>query len=526
VGSTGLAVKRLLPVPVVVCALVVALAVPAPAKTRPSTTATTTATTTTTTTWPPLPAFDAHVTWNDCGDAFQCATLDVPVDWQHPSAQRVGLALIRRPALDPAQRVGSLVVNYGGPGESGVSYLQRTWSRLPEMVRTRFDVVSFDPRGTGASRPIDCVDDSFLDFSAGIAPVPSTAAQLAVVHDYNAQFAAGCKQRMGAYAGQIGTRNVARDLEAIRIALGEERLDYLGYSYGSIVGATYAQMYPKAVGRMVLDGPPDYWISTRDYAYRQAQGFMRALDEFLGWCEQTHCSLATSGAPRDVFAQLLARVDEEPLPATYSANGVTREGRLTPGLLENAVLSMLYDRSRGWPLLADALSEAVAEGQAPSLLQLADQYQGRAPDGHWDPLVEANAVIACVDRPTRRAPAEAVELADVATFQAQLPPWGGGWATASCVGMPKPASGDRLGPVRVEGSAPVLVVGTTGDPATPYAGAEAMGRRIAGSELLTFDSTEHTAFGRGISTCIDDAVVTYLLDGTLPSPGTHCAPDG
>jgi hypothetical protein len=276
---------------------------------------------------------------------------------------------------------------------------------------------------------------------------------------------------------------------------------------------------------MVLDGPPDYWISARDYAYRQAQGFMRALDQFLGWCEETSCSLAASGAPRDVFQQLLARVDQEPLPATYTLNGTTREGKLTSGLLENAVLSMLYDRSRGWPILADALSQAVSEGQAPQLLQIADQYVGRDPDGRWNPLVEANAVISCVDRPTRKAPTTTAELADVATFQSQLPPWGGSWATASCVGMPKPAKGDRLGAVSVSGSAPVLVIGTTGDPATPYTGAEAMVGRIAGSELLTFDSTEHTAFGRGISACIDDAVDVYLVDGTLPPPGTHCAPD-
>jgi hypothetical protein len=276
---------------------------------------------------------------------------------------------------------------------------------------------------------------------------------------------------------------------------------------------------------MVLDGPPDYWLTARDYAYQQARGFMNALSAFLDWCQQTNCSLASAGAPRDVLQQLIARVDQQSIPGDYTVDGVTRSGMLTPSMLENAVIAMLYDRSRGWPILADALTAAVHQGQAASLLSIADQFLGRHPEGTWNPLVEANAVISCVDRPAKNAPTAAAELADVTTFQAQLPPWGGSWATAPCVGMPKPARGDKLGDVRVQGAPPILVVGTTGDPATPYAGAQAMVVRIAGSTLLTFDSTEHTAFGRAISTCIDDAVDTYLVAGTLPTPGARCSPD-
>jgi pimeloyl-ACP methyl ester carboxylesterase len=512
--------SRRLALALLVIALVGALAVPASgranAKPKPKP-----STTTTTTTWPPLPSFDASVAWADCGDGFQCGTLTVPVDWttptsgsvpERPASETVPLALIRHPAESPPDRIGSLVVNYGGPGDSGVDHLRLAWSRLPAVVRARFDVVSFDPRGTGASRPIDCVDDAFLDQSMSTPPIAATAAQLDTVHQYNAQFAAGCIQRMGAYASEVGTRNVARDLEAIRIALGEAKLDYLGYSYGTIVGITYAQMFPATIRSMVLDGPPDYWLSSRDYAYQQARGFMNALSAFLDWCQQTGCSLASAGAPRDVLQQLIARVDQQPL------------GRLTPSELESGVLAMLYDRSRGWPILADALSSAV-QGDGGPLLEIADRFLGRNPDGTWNPLVEANAVITCVDRPAKKAPTAASELADVATFQSQLPPWGGAWATAICVGMPKPAKGDALGNVKVRGAPPILVIGTTGDPATPYAGAQAMIGRIAGSQLLTFDSTEHTAFGRGISACIDDAVDTYLVAGTLPAPGAHCAPD-
>jgi pimeloyl-ACP methyl ester carboxylesterase len=500
----------------------VALVVPAGAtpKPKPSTP------TTTTTTWPPLPAFDRTLAWSDCGGGFQCATLTVPVDWAVPSGESLGLALIRRPAAVPDQRIGSLVLNYGGPGESGVDALRATYGRLPPSVLDRYDVVSFDPRGTGASRPVDCVDDAILDRSASLPAVPTSLDQIAALDTYNAQFAAGCVQRAGPYAGQVGTRNVARDLEAIRLALGDAHLDYVGYSYGTILGATYAQMFPTSVGRLVLDGPPDVWMSAKGYAFRQAKGFMDALGALLDWCQQTGCPLAASGAPRDALNRLITRVDQSPLPASYTlSGGATRDGVLTSSSLENAVISLLYDRSRGWPLLGDALDEAVTTGRAPSLLAYSDQYLGRSTDGRWDPLVEANAVISCVDRPAKRAPTAARELADVASFQYQLPPLGGSFATASCVGMPKPAPGDALGDVHVRGTPPVLVIGTTGDPATPYAGAQGMALRVHGSTLLTFDSTEHTAFGRGISRCIDDAVVAYLVAGTLPATGTHCAPD-
>ncbi|HEX9505677.1 MAG TPA: alpha/beta hydrolase, partial [Acidimicrobiia bacterium] len=296
------------------------------------------------------------------------------------------------------------------------------------------------------------------------------------------------------------------------------------YSYGAVLGATYAQMFSASVRAMVLDGPPDYWLSARDYGYAQAKGFTDALHAFFGWCQQTTCSLTSLGAPSDVLDQLVAKVREQPLPASYTLDGRTRTGTLTASLLQSAVLSLLYDETRGWPILAGELRDAAQNGWGGSLLASADQYLGRHIDGTWTPLVEANAVISCVDRPATATVALAQERTDVAAFQSQLPPWGGAWATAPCVGMPKPARGEKLGDVRVAGTPALLVVGTAGDPAAPYAGAQSLVGRIRGSELLTFDSTEHTAFGSGRSTCIDDAVDGYLVGGVLPPPGTHCAP--
>jgi pimeloyl-ACP methyl ester carboxylesterase len=327
---------------------------------------------------------------------------------------------------------------------------------------------------------------------------------------------------MGSYARHVGTRNSARDLEAIRVALGEPSINYLGYSYGTVLGMTYAQMFPATVRAMVLDGPPDYWLPSLDYSYAQANGFKQALDTFLVWCEQTSsCRLREVGVPRDALDSLRATVRVTPLASEYQAGEITRAGPVTENVLATAVFSALYDE-RAWPMLGEALARAAADGDGDALLQLADDYLGRRPDGSYSSLFEANAVIRCVDLPDRTPRSPARELADVLRFQSELPPWGGSWATSGCAGMPKPAKGDLLGDVRVAGTPPVLVIGTTGDPATPYTGAVAMLGRIAGAGLLTFESTQHTAFGTARSTCVDDAVTAYLVDGVMPAPDTRC----
>ena len=275
---------------------------------------------------------------------------------------------------------------------------------------------------------------------------------------------------------------------------------------------------------MVLDGPLDYGLPRLEYDYAQAQGFMHALDSFLTWCSQTGCALTRAGDPHTVLDQLIARVGQQPLPASYTVNGVTRRARSRRRCSSRRCWRCSTTRRAVGRRSPTRCSGAVQSGQGSSLLAIADQYLGRRTDGTWTPLVESNAVISCVDRPATTHPTATQELADVATFQAQLPPWGGSWGTTPCIGMPKPAKGDKLGDVRVTGAPPILVVGTTGDPATPYAGAQAIVGRIAGSDLLTFDSTEHTAYGSGRSTCIDDAVDAYLVDGRLPPAGTRCAP--
>ena len=268
-----------------------------------------TPTTTTTTTWPPLPATQHH------GDV---GRLRIGLRVRHPlGAGRLALAPTASSSRSrwcaiaprgPTRASAALVVNYGGPGQGGVDYLPRVWSRIPAPMRARFDIVSWDPRGTGASRPVDCVDDASLD---DVDEPPRGPRHRGVAGRrcaaYNDMFAKGCTARSGAYAGQVGTRNTARDLEAIRRALGEPKLTYLGYSYGTVVGATYAQMFPSTVRAMVLDGPADWWAPRLDYVYAQAQGFKQALDAFLASCGPT-CPADARRAHRTRRVRSVARV--------------------------------------------------------------------------------------------------------------------------------------------------------------------------------------------------------------------------
>lgn len=471
-------------------------------------------------TWPAMVAFDPTIAWTPCHDTWECGTLTVPVDWTTGGGGQIPLAVARHLATSPDERIGTLAVNPGGPGEGGVDYVPQLISRFPDTVLERFDLVTWDPRGTGHSRAVDCVDDAFLDADTPI--VPDTPGKLNLIRAYSDAFARGCAERMGAYAGQVGTRNSARDVEAIRIALGEPQLNYLGFSYGVVLGMTYAQMFPGAVRTMVLDGPPDYWQSSLEYAHAQAAGFKQAFDAFLAWCEEdSSCALRDVGPPRDAFEALRVSLQTAPIAGTYTVDDVTRTGTVTEATMANAVIGSMYDE-RWWPTLARALTLAARDGDGSELLERADDFLGRHPDGTWDSLYEAFLAITCVDRPERAPRAATSELADIARFQSELPPWGGSWATSACTGMPKPAKGDKLGDVRVAGTPPVLVVATTGDPATPYSGVSGVMGRIAGSGLLTFESTDHTAFGTGRSDCIDQAVTTYLVDSTLPAPDTHC----
>jgi len=464
--------------------------------------------------------------WKSCGSRLQCASLSVPVDYGQPTGDHVDIAVARVRATGPGRRLGSLVFNFGGPGDAGTTTLPAFARDLPAAIRARYDLVSFDPRGTGGSRPVECVDDKTADQLNAIDPTPNSDADLRAFFDGTHEpvdVVARCVAQNGAWLGQLGSRNVARDLDQLRAALGDERLAYLGFSYGTVIGAVYAQMFPDRVGPMVLDSPVDLSANALDELRANSDGFERALNDFLADCAARRaCDFHSSGDPTKALTALERRFEAGlTLPTTNLATGKKTTRTAGVAAFYTALISALYDKRYGWPQLAQALAQAQL-GDGTVLLALADSYNGRRDDGSYDNINQVIDVILCDDR-VDAVPTFADFVAEYRHDVVQYPLLGA-YVGSTVLGcdprLPRPPTSETLGDVRVTGTAPVLIVGTTRDPATPYAGAEDLAGRITGSRLLTFESTEHTAYTK--SRCIDDAVDNYLLRGVLPPAGTRC----
>ncbi|SNT32102.1 alpha/beta hydrolase fold [Asanoa hainanensis] len=478
----------------------------------------------------PSPAAPGQASWKPCPDVpnqlvgrgasnmtYDCATIKVPQDWSDAgNGQTFDVALIRVRNKKQHDRIGSLLVNPGGPGASGVDlavYLSfgAAFQGIPDEVTQRFDIVGFDPRGVDRSSPVECISDAQLDESFGYVPDPETQAQFDGLVDLNTTIGKECDAKYGDKLKLFSTVQTAKDMDAIRKAVGDEKTTYLGYSYGTLLGATYAQLFPKNVRALVLDGAVDPRQSFVAGSESQAKGFALAFDNFAKWCDSTpdQCPIAP-----DAKAAVNTQIDKAEVSPVTGAGG----RKATSGWVFYAVISSLYTQS-GWQALGSAI-KALEDGKPAQVFQLADAYAERAPDGTYSNLFDANIAVNCAD--TKSVP----DVNQIRTLQgqwrSQIPMFGAPLAVGMLTCSVWPGGHDPYPTGPATGSAPILVVGTTGDPATPYAQAPALANMLGVGRLLTWEGEGHTAYPQ--TSCVTEAVDAYLLNLTVPPEGKRCPP--
>lgn len=449
----------------------------------------------------------------------ECGTLTVPLDWQHPTGpKRVHVELVRlrstgQGSAAQGSRIGSLLVNPGGPGASGIGLAKQIAPALAGTLLTHFDLIGFDPRGVGASDGLRCVSAAQKDRSVALDPDPKTSAGFSAQATLAGQIAASCKAKYGSDLRFFSTESTARDMDALRAALGDRKLSYLGFSYGTDLGAVYATLYPQRVRALVLDGAVDPTADSTVESAEQAGGFETAFSRFAAWCAAPVSGCPIAPNARTALTALLAKAHAHPISS--STPGETR--RATDGNVLYAVISALYSK-RAWPSLANAIASAAGDDAA-GVLQLDDAYTDRTPSGTYDNSLDANTVINCTD--AAKEPSIAQIRSDQSQWRAQQPLFGGPLAITllTCASWsaptdPPPSVGAK------SSAAPILVVGTKGDPATPYASAITMTKQLGNARLLTADGDGHTAYFA--NSCVRADVDRYLLSGSLPATGTVC----
>ena len=509
--------------PVVLAPVLLALAVlaaacgpatgPAAARGGHGTTVPSTAPATTTTTLPTAPPV-APVAWSPCGGTLQCGTVAVPLDYAHPDGTTIQIAVARQPAEDPSARIGSLVINPGGPGDSGIDDLHSELSVLTPGLLDRFDIVSFDPRGVQRSSPVSCSSPSGSTASSDGPqtelpdPAPTDAAGLAALVASERAYAAQCELVSGPLLPFMSTENTARDLDRIRQALGDPQLTFIGHSYGTLLGATYAQLFPTHVRAMVLDGALDPAEDTDQMATDQAVSFEANLDAFFAWCASTStCPWRPAGDPTAALLALIAQSRAHPLPVAGGAGA-------GPGELSFALIDGL-GASSDWPQLGNALGQAAA-GDGSAVAAMTDTYSA----GGSTNAEDAERAIDCLDHPVLPDPSAFPALAAQAATRA---PVFGPLLVYTWLGCAVwPVRATRVpAPTTAVGSPAILVTGTVHDPVTPYRWAESLAGELSHGVLVTWDGQSHVAYY--YSPCIRAIDEAYLIGGTVPATGTTCS---
>ncbi len=448
--------------------------------------------------------------WFDC-DGKECADVTVPMDYDNPGGETITIRMKKARATGEA--IGNLLVNPGGPGGSGQEMADSANLYFSDDITKNFDVIGFDPRGVGDSAPVDCLNDA--DLAAALDKTyPDTDEGSAESQSDTQVLVQGCIDKTGDLLEFVGTREAAKDMDVLRHVLGDPRLYYVGYSYGTSLGGMYAELFPQNVGRVILDGAVDDSIPNFDQSLAQAKGFEQALDAYIEDCiSRGECVLGDSlEDARAKVAQMFEDIVDDPIQAG--------DRQLTQTGLFYGIAMPLYDDT-AWFALDVAFDEAINDGTGDMFLTLFDLYMSREGDTFTNNMVEANWAISCADTYVEGDLAQWEELSDKMAEEAPIFGEVMGYSQYMCDIMPGGEEGP-LGPFVAKGSDPIVVVGTTGDPATPYAWSEAFANNMENSVFVTWEGEGHTAYGRA-GDCINGALDAYLLRGVVPEDGLTCA---
>jgi pimeloyl-ACP methyl ester carboxylesterase len=444
---------------------------------------------------------------------FSCGKLAVPLDYTKPAGSRVSLFVVKvHSTKQPAtERIGSLLVNPGGPGGSGVNLAAGLVNSLSNDVFSHFDLVGFDPRGVGLSSPLECITDRQKDQFLALNPDVRTAAGRTVARSTSDAIARACAAKYGAGLAHYNTEEAAHDMDLIREAVGDSKLNYLGFSYGTRLGAAYAHQFPTKIRAAVLDGAVDPVADDLTMTERQVKAFEDAFNQFAADCLRRP-ACAVLGSPRNVVTSLVKAADKTPL--TSSRHGETRTA--TGGIITIGVLSGLYDQAE-WKDLGDALV-AARKGDAAKLFVLADQYNERdAETGHYSNVLDANIAVNCND--STLLVTDALVAAKATDWIKRYSIFGANAAASlyTCHAWPK--SGHPVPPASAPGAPPILVLGTVHDPATPYAASGVLAKALGSGVVLSWDGEGHTAYPK--TRCITAKVDSYLVTAKVPA-GNSC----
>lgn len=445
---------------------------------------------------------EQKLNWSECGRGTECAEVLVPMDYADPNARAITLSLRRKPA-SKTPRLGSLFVNPGGPGASGTELA----TRFDDTGLEQYDLVGWDPRGTGRSTPVRCYGDAETDAFADLDASPDSDAEREQLILGQYEFGRACWEGSGELLAHISTIETVRDLDLLRRLVGDEELHYFGYSYGTQIGATYAELFGQHTGRLVLDAAVDI---TDDNEVIQAMGFDLALGNFAEWCAERACRLGSDKQQvLDAITGFFDRLDTRPV--------AVEDRMLTQSLAVTGTAAMLYGGKEAWPSLAAAV-DAAGRGNGGALLWAADALNSRSEDGKYGTMFYAFPAISCLDDGTELGLLDADRL--WTEDQQKAPVFGRYFGPQyTCALWPvRPA---RQLDLRGADAKPLLVIGGTGDNATPYQQSVTMAEQLESAVLVTYDGEGHGSYG-GKSDCIDQIVVDYLVKGALPKDGARC----